>query len=175
MSEKPVPGDGDNALMFYARISGSHREIFRLAAGGHDIHAQDDLERTSLTLATVSDVKNVLVLLRRGANIRHRDVGGDTPLHWAVYHKNANVARLLLKKGADMDHKNDKGQTPMQLAAMSGDEAVAEAFIAAKNSKLTDAFVKGTAERITVGAPLQLSMQPGPVPKWKKPRVREEP
>jgi len=174
-SEKGVegrdyPAEGDNALMFYARRGGSHREIFRLAAEGHDIHARDDLERCSLILATVSpDVRNVLVLLRNGANLHSTDEGGDTPLHWAVYHKNADVARLLLKKGADMEKPNLKGKTPLQAALDACDAPMVETFIAAKTERLTAAFTKGTTAPLTVRLPLTLGARVKLKQKIRKP------
>lgn len=154
---RDYPADGDNALMFYARREGGHRDILRLAAEGHDIHARDDLERCALILATVSpDVRNVLALLRGGADLHSADEGGDTPLHWAVYHRNADAARLLLKKGADMEKPNLKGKTPLQVALGDCYEPMIETFIASKNSKLTAAFTKGTAEALVVRSPLTI-------------------
>jgi ankyrin repeat protein len=167
---RDYPSEGDNALMFYARRTGSHREIFRLAAGGHDVHARDDLERCSLILATVSsDVRNVLVLLRSGADLHSADVGGDTPLHWAVYHKNADVARLLLKKGADMEKPNLKGRTPLQAALEDCHVPMVETFIAAKTERLTAAFTKGTAAPLIVRLPLTLGARAKLKQKPRKP------
>jgi ankyrin repeat protein len=154
---RDYPAEGDNPLRFYARREGSHRELFKLVAEGHDIAARDELERCPLILATVSpDVRNVLAMLRSGADLHSADEGGDTPLHWAVYHKNADVARLLLKKGADMGKPNLKGKTPLQAALDDCFEPVVEAFAAAKNRELTDAFTKGTAEPLVARPPLAI-------------------
>lgn len=154
---RDYPAEGDNPLRFYARREGSHRELLKLVAEGHDIAARDELERCPLILATVSpDVRNVLAMLRSGADLHSADEGGDTPLHWAVYHKNADVARLLLKKGADMEKPNLKGKTPLQAALDDCHAPMVETFIAAKTERLTAAFIKGTAAPLTVRLPLTL-------------------
>ena len=156
--------------MFYARRDNSHRELFKLVAAGHNIHARDELERTALILATVSrDVRNAMVLLRSGAKLHSADEGGDTPLHWAVYHKNPDVARLLLKKGADMEKPNLKGKTPMQAALEYCHAPMVETFIAAKTERLTAAFTKGTAAPLTVRLPLTLGARVKLKQKTRKP------
>ena len=48
-------------------------------------------------------------------NARHpRD--GKTPLHWAAWTKQTEVARLLIERGAQVDSREDNGSTPLYRA-----------------------------------------------------------
>jgi len=55
-------------------------------------------------------------LIKGGANINVKDAEGNTPLIWAVIHKNSDVVKLLVKAGADITIKNNVGKDARDLA-----------------------------------------------------------
>jgi len=59
-------------------------------------------------------------LCEGGANVKHTNVHGDTPLHDAVRRNNDVIVRRLLQYGADPNMKNDKGFDCFKLAADLG-------------------------------------------------------
>ena len=59
------------------------------------------------------------LLLDHGEDVSTRTDSGVTPLHFAVSHGHASVARLLLSKGAEVSFKAG-GVTPLMHAALSG-------------------------------------------------------
>lgn len=69
-------------------------------------------------------------LLRdNGADIESRDVGGSTPLSWAVFFERGNFAvPLLLQAGADVNAADQAGYTPLLLARW-GSRAVTEQLL----------------------------------------------
>src|SRR5262249_43929362 len=58
------------------------------------------------------DLDLVRRLIDAGADINHRDDFGSTPLHHAVWSRQAAGVRLLLERGADPTVKNDDGLLP---------------------------------------------------------------
>ncbi|CAN0007739.1 unnamed protein product [Choristocarpus tenellus] len=52
------------------------------------------------------------MLLRRGANINHRNAKGNTPLHYAMaYDTKGSLGEMLIGKGADDSVLNLSGLT----------------------------------------------------------------
>ena len=66
-------------------------------------------------------VKTCKLLLDRGAdvNVRYGQIA-YTPLHYAVYHKNMNIAKLVLSADARLDLENREGFTPLAMARVRG-------------------------------------------------------
>lgn len=57
------------------------------------------------------------LLIEAGADINYKNTRtGSTPLHYAVYAGNQEMATLLLEKGANMILRNNDGKTPIGLA-----------------------------------------------------------
>src|SRR5262249_2534571 len=52
-------------------------------------------------------------LLDQHADVNAAQVDGMTPLHWAAYHDNADMAILLIKSGANAKAANRYGVTPL--------------------------------------------------------------
>jgi ankyrin repeat protein len=69
-------------------------------------------------------------LIRRGANIDHRDHMQATPLHHAAFAGHLDIVHYLLDAGADIDAMGDWVGTPLGLAAAQGHTAVVELFLA---------------------------------------------
>ena len=59
-------------------------------------------------------------LLDAGADIEARDLGGETPLHFAVESGNPETVKALLNAGADREARNTDGMTPNQLMLKAG-------------------------------------------------------
>lgn len=69
----------------------------------------------------------VELLLEAGADINHRNSAYETPLHYAVWSKDAELIRLLLERGADpMIGTREKGSTPYVYAAWNNYTEIAE-------------------------------------------------
>jgi ankyrin repeat protein len=62
------------------------------------------------------DAETVAVLLNKGADPNGKDSDGDTPLCWAVWRCEPQIARLLLDRGADPNLKGKDGETPLSRA-----------------------------------------------------------
>jgi ankyrin repeat protein len=65
------------------------------------------------------------LLIRKGAKVNARGIGGFTPLHGAAHAGNAEGAELLLHNGAEVDAPDDAaGSTPLHVAAYVGSDEV---------------------------------------------------
>lgn len=57
-------------------------------------------------------------LVQRGADVNQPSSDGTTPLHWAVYHGELELAERLLRAEANPDTRNDYGSSPLMEAAI---------------------------------------------------------
>lgn len=83
--------------------------IFCLAAASTAAAADD-------TLAGLIQAGNRDAALKRiaaGADVNAAQGDGTTPLHWAVYKIDADLARALLERGAKPDVINNYGSSPL--------------------------------------------------------------
>jgi cytohesin len=78
---------------------------------------QGDVEAVKQFIASGTDVdaKDNISLWMTG-NIR-----GRTPLYWAAWTGEMEIAELLIDAGADVNAKNDEGRTPLDLAIQNSD------------------------------------------------------
>lgn len=81
--------------------------------------------------AMQNDTAEVFRLVLDGGDVNVGQPDGATPLHWAAYHGDVEMAKLLLVAGADPSAANRNGSTPMWLAAKQGDAAMIETLLAA--------------------------------------------
>ena len=61
-------------------------------------------------------IRNVLTLLRAGADVNEQDKSLNTPLLWAAYKEQWKIMHLLLESGADLDVRNDQGVAAQDIA-----------------------------------------------------------
>lgn len=60
-------------------------------------------------------------LLAQHANVNAAQPDGMTPLHWAAYQDNLELARVLVRAGANVQAANRYGVMPLSLACTNGD------------------------------------------------------
>ena len=90
--------------------------IFCLAAAG--TAAADDASLAGLIQAGNRDT--ALKMIAAGADVNAAQGDGTTPLHWAVYKVDADLARALLERGAKPDVINNYGSSPLAEAVKVG-------------------------------------------------------
>src|SRR3977135_2094344 len=82
--------------------------VFCLAAAGTAVAADGSL--AGLIQAGNRDA--ALKMIAAGADVNATQGDGTTPLHWAVYKVDADLARALLERGAKPDVINNYGSSP---------------------------------------------------------------
>ncbi len=75
--------------------------------------------------------KRVDLLISEHVNVNEAQPDGATPLSWAVYLDQADVAAMLMKAGAKVNTADQYGETPLTLACATGDLPVIQQLIAA--------------------------------------------
>jgi ankyrin repeat protein len=118
-----VHDNSGNSPLHFAVIGG-HLEVARvLLECKADADALRDKGLTPLHQASQSwwrgdpdIVQLVRLFLDNGENVNVHDKRGNTPLHFAAYEGDLEVARTLLEFKAEVDSLNDDGLTPLQLA-----------------------------------------------------------
>lgn len=75
---------------------------------GANTEVVDSGDCTPLFYAAHHSAEAVKLLLAFGANVNYVNVGGNTPLHFAI---TVEIAQLLIDAGADINARNDDGNT----------------------------------------------------------------
>jgi ankyrin repeat protein len=76
------------------------------------------------------DAATARALLERGSSVNDALGDGMTPLHWAAYNDDAELAKLLLARGARIDATTRNATlTPLMVAASNGSAAVVAPLI----------------------------------------------
>lgn len=76
--------------------------------------------------AADDDLETVHTLIQNNpALVSSTDKSGWTPLHWAAFEGNTDVAELLLNSKAEVGARDQNGATPLHLAAAAGNKDVA--------------------------------------------------
>ncbi len=95
---------------------------------------QPQAGREIFRAAKKGDLAALRKLLRADSSLAHsRDKDGSTPLHWAAWRGQVEVARLLLEAGADVNARNQNthwGTTPLHAAAHGNQAAVVQLLLA---------------------------------------------
>ncbi|HEY6340063.1 MAG TPA: ankyrin repeat domain-containing protein [Bryobacteraceae bacterium] len=73
------------------------------------------------TLVQAGDTKQALAQIQAGADVNRAQPDGTTPLIWAVYRKDYEVAQALIAKKANVNVTNEFGGTPLTEAARQSD------------------------------------------------------
>lgn len=81
-----------------------------------------------------NDPKHVKQLIEQNKEaikkiINASDKNGVTPLHWAVAHKNTEMAQLLIDNGAEIDKPNNDGDAPLHWAVLKDDVKMVKLLI----------------------------------------------
>jgi ankyrin repeat protein len=77
------------------------------------------------------DRAGVRALVKQHADINAAQPDGMTPLHWAAYHDDLEIAQLLVRAGAHVKIANRYGVTPLSLACTNADAAMVEMLLTA--------------------------------------------
>src|SRR6201989_249840 len=91
--------------------------VFCLAAAGTAAPA----DRPLAGLIQVGNRDAALKRIAAGADVNAAQGDGTTPLHWAVYKIDADLARALLERGAKPDVINSYGSSPLSGGGKVGD------------------------------------------------------
>ncbi len=129
----PPEGDRDQrTLPMLAALLGDLRLLRELIARGIDLNAMH-AGLTPLLAATRDSwhgrPEAVMTLLANGADARHADADGNTPLHHAARSTDPAVAALLLDAGALLDAINADGFSPLGIACAAGNWRLARFLI----------------------------------------------
>jgi uncharacterized protein len=99
--------------------------VFLVVATAHAAPA-----RATLADATEKmDRAQIRALIRQHVNINAPQPDGMTPLHWATYHDDLEIAQLLVRAGANVKAANRYGVTPLSLACTNGNAAMVELLL----------------------------------------------
>ncbi len=77
------------------------------------------------------DRAQIRALVKQHVNINTPQPDGMTPLHWATYHDDLDIAQLLIRAGADAKAVNRYGVTPLSLACTNGNAAMVAMLLTA--------------------------------------------
>lgn len=89
---------------------------------GWALHVQSEAEANAEMREVLTGIRRgapveIRVLLNRGASVHTRGHEGETPLHWACFWGDQELARECLAAGADVNAAADDGSTALMLAA----------------------------------------------------------
>ncbi|CAB0030122.1 unnamed protein product [Trichogramma brassicae] len=120
---------GDTPLHLAVSHHSSKRSLVELLLRrGANPNLVNDTGETPLHIIGWSDERGYLLLLffktcklkRQPVQLDIQDNEGNTPLHVATSHGNAEVVKLMLRLGADPNSVNAKGLTPLHIIAKLG-------------------------------------------------------
>ena len=97
-------GRGTVGKMLVHRAVANHNtdEIVRLIDDGEDVNEVEGAGGTPLHVAAVEGwIEGAELLLQLGAKINATNNAGDSPWHWAMYHKQEEMMDFLVKNGAN--------------------------------------------------------------------------
>ena len=98
----------------------------------YNLGEKDNYRLGEALLDAISRNENLTAkrLIKRGAPLNFRDKKDDwTPLIYAIYYDNNDVADYLIKAGANVNCKDNLNRTPLMFAAMNGDMTTLQLLI----------------------------------------------
>ncbi|MFN8546258.1 MAG: ankyrin repeat domain-containing protein [Candidatus Binatia bacterium] len=128
-ARNPQPFTIEQRLLDAVR-RGDRETLERALERGATVHAKDDLQRSTILLATkdAGDVALVRWLHGKGAALDDADLGGRTAASFAAADGRLDILRYLIENGAVADRPDGQKRTPLFHAAL-GDHADAVAFL----------------------------------------------
>ncbi|MEQ1526988.1 MAG: ankyrin repeat domain-containing protein [Gallionella sp.] len=112
-----------SAKGFHQAVEAGNRQVVALFLSGRvNIEVANDQGWTPLMVSSIKG--HTLItnqLLQHRANVRARDLVGNTALHWAVEVGQAETVKLLLDNHAEIDALNNDGLTPLLQATIRRD------------------------------------------------------
>jgi ankyrin repeat protein len=120
-----------------ATVWGKENVVKFLIENHADLNPYDEDGFTPLHYALFNGYFQIAkLLIENGADVNGRNKKtGDTPLHYAIYHKGEgayNFIQYLLEKGADINSQDDYGDTPLHRAVRQEDVNMVELLIKEK-------------------------------------------
>ena len=97
----------------FAFLYGSLDNIEILLKYNANINKKTYSGKTCLHCAAMrkdGDVRFIRFLLDKGSDINAQDAEGNTPLHYAFAHDNAEIVKVLIENGADIQIKNERNK-----------------------------------------------------------------
>jgi ankyrin repeat protein len=112
----PKQGPQGYPPLFYASLAGYSDMIPLLIERGDNPNPDPEFTEYS-SLSVAKDVPTATALIACGADVRHRDKYGKTPLHHLGLFGKTDIAELLVQKKADVNAKDKQGRTALHEAA----------------------------------------------------------
>ncbi len=103
------------------------------------------------------DIKVVMDLIDKGADVNASNNWGNTPLHYALDNGHTEVAMALIDKGADVNARDNAGDTPLHYALDKGHTEAAMALI----DKGADVNARNNSQDNDEYTPLHLALMNG--------------
>ena len=76
------------------------------------------------------------LLLDKGAQVKAKNIGGVTPLHFAAQQGYVEIVRLLCDHGADIEARSNHGGRPLHSAVWQGHISVVKELIEERNAEI---------------------------------------
>ncbi|HEY2013561.1 MAG TPA: ankyrin repeat domain-containing protein [Bryobacteraceae bacterium] len=120
MAAIPAGSGGSTPLIEAAKIRDG-QALRALLAAGANVQAKDNSGADALAAAALNgNLENVRLLLARGAHVDARvGLGQITPLTFAAWRQDPELARLLIASGADVNVQDASGSTPLMWSALN--------------------------------------------------------
>ena len=100
-------------------------------AGDEKLEVEDFDGRRPLIYATLIGNLDILdILLKRSANVNHRDKLGNSALFYAASQGDAEISEVLIEAGANKDIHNGQGVTPLMAAVKLGHQDAVQLLLA---------------------------------------------
>jgi ankyrin repeat protein len=139
-----------------------------------DINASSELNReeveygiTELHLRAALNRRDKLkkVLAEEELDVNIRDIGGNTPLHYAARYNNLDIIAMLYVAGAEVNAQNNNGQTALHFAFQAYHPEAVEALRhrgASTKIQDNDGIVPGATPRLRIDGrqPIPLLVDP---------------
>ncbi len=101
-------------IFYYAAIGDKEKVITEIDRNTDLLGATDTNKRTVLYLAARCGFDDLVeTLVRKGADVNHRQIVNSTPLHVAAFYGQNRIVKILLVYGADPTLQNDHKNTPI--------------------------------------------------------------